>query len=281
MRAGTSSIGAMAITVRPIAFDAALLDEVERRIGPAPEELSEFVNTAVARELHGSRTFLRVVRELDFPALAEGYREALLARDGRRAQAIVADAVAVGADVIDIYGEVLRPALEAIGHAWARDEINVADEHYASEVTARLLAGLAPEHRLPPSEGRLAIVTGSPDEQHVLGARMVADVLERAGWEVVALGAATPPDDLTELVDAERPDLVAISTSTAGRLPGVEDVLTRLSGLAAPPVVAVGGPLYTREVSEAARAWGAEIVTSDLRELLAAVRRRFSPAEPG
>jgi methanogenic corrinoid protein MtbC1 len=101
-------------------------------------------------------------------------------------------------------------------------------------------------------------------------------VLERAGCEVLALGAATPPRDLLELVDSEQPDVVAISTATAGRLPGVEDILRRLNDLTVRPTVVLGGSLYTDEVAAVARAWGADLVTSDLRVMLGELRARFA-----
>ena len=57
------------------------------------------------------------------------------------------------------------------------------------------------------------IVTGTPEEQHTLGARMFADFLEADGWEVVLLGAGSPVRDVVELVDLERP------TSSPSRRP--------------------------------------------------------------
>jgi methanogenic corrinoid protein MtbC1 len=106
---------------------------------------------------------------------------------------------------------------------------------------------------------------------------MVADVLERAGWEVIALGAATPAADLCALAAEEQPDLVAQSTATIGRLPGAEEAVQRLAALQPPPVIAVGGELYAGGVIGLAREWGAEIVTSDLRVLMAEVAARFPP----
>ena len=112
-----------------------------------------------------------------------------------------------------------------IGHRWAVDGLNVAEEHYATAVTQQLLDELSARMRMPPRDGRLAVVSGTPGERHALGARMVADFLEADGWEVLQLGADTPAADLAALVDSERPDVVALSTSTAGSLPGIVDVL--------------------------------------------------------
>jgi methanogenic corrinoid protein MtbC1 len=271
----------MSTKVRPVRFQANLLEELEQRLAATGEDLSQFVNVAVDRELHGEERHLRAVPDPVEPGALEdcavAFRGALLARDPRQARALVDDLVHRGAAVIDVYESVLAAALREIGELWCLDEISVAQEHFATAVTSELMATLAPDRRLAPTGGRLAIVGGSPDELHALGARMVGDVLERAGWEVLALGAATPADALVELVDEERPDLVALSTATVGRLPGVEEVLGRLAALDPRPVIAVGGARDTGPVIELVRDWGADVVATDLRGLLPELQRRFPP----
>jgi methanogenic corrinoid protein MtbC1 len=167
--------------------------------------------------------------------------------------------------------------LEHVGSCWALDEINVAQEHYATAVTQEIITSLGPQVRLPPVDGRLAVVTASPDELHVLGPQILALMLEGEGWEVLWLGAATPALDLAELVAAERPDVVALSTSTAGRVGGVVDALRALDRLRPRPLLAMGGGLYTQQAADYARAQGADVVTSDVREFLSQLRRRFPP----
>ncbi|HEU4974760.1 MAG TPA: cobalamin-dependent protein [Baekduia sp.] len=270
-------------TERAIRFDPELLEELDRRSEATGEDVSRVVNAAVARFLHaadahGDGRGPDRGRMPDLAACADAYRAALLARDAPRAHAVIEEALAAGAEVLDVHVEVLAPAMTEIGHLWSLDQISIAQEHFATEVTAQLLGALAPDRRVPPTQGRLAIVSGTPAEQHVLGPRMVADLLQRAGWEVLALGGDTPPDDLVELAEAECPDLVALSTSTAGRLPGVQETLGRLAALHPRPFLVAGGTLYTEAVAEAARGWGADLVTSDLRRLLAVVRERFPPA---
>lgn len=260
-------------------FELQLLEELERHLAADGEDLSRFVNAAVDRALHGDERALRPPAGLhavpDLEPCAEGFRHALLARDARRARGLIEDAVHRGAAIVDVYGAVIEPALRQIGELWALDEITVAQEHFATEATVQIMSALAPDRRLAPTRGRLAVVGGSPEELHAVGARMVADVLERAGWEVVALGAATPADDLVALAAEEQPDLVALSTATIGRLPGAEEAVQRLATLEPRPLIAVGGGLYAGGVIRLAREWGAEIVTSDLRVLMGEVAVRF------
>ncbi|MBA2516131.1 MAG: cobalamin B12-binding domain-containing protein [Solirubrobacterales bacterium] len=208
------------------------------------------------------------------------YLQALMDRDARRARGVIETAVEAGMPVPDIYAEIFEPALREVGHLWAIEQLNVAQEHFATSVTQGLVAVLGPQIRVPPTEGRLAIVTSAPDELHQLGVQMVSDLLEAEGWEVVSLGAATPAHDLIELVEMECPDLVALSASTAGRLPGVAEVLPRLAALRPRPLVVVGGSLFTGEAGELAKELGADLVISDARALVAVLRERFGIPEP-
>jgi methanogenic corrinoid protein MtbC1 len=274
----------MGTEVRPIRFQSGLLEELEARVVRDGGDLSRFVNHAVDRALHGDEDRRPLVPD---PVTAEvlhacavAYRRALLDRDGLQARVLVEDLVGRGAHIIDVYASVLAPALDEIGELWALDQITVADEHYATEETAQLLRTLAPERRLAPTRGRLAVVGGTPDELHALGARMVADLLERAGWEVIGLGASAPAGALADLVASECPDLVALSTATVGRLPGAEEAIGLLHRVRPRPLIVVGGGLYRGPVVDLARAWGADVVTSDLRALLDELAERFPPAAP-
>ncbi len=210
----------------------------------------------------------------EMAARRDAYLAALVGRNSGRARAVVHAALADAVPVPEIYLEILQPAMYEIGHRWAIDELNVAEEHYATAVTQRLLDELSPRIRMPPRDGRLAVVCAAPGELHVLGARMVADFLEADGWEVLELGASTPAPDLAELVDGERPDVVALSTATAGSLPGIADVLAHLGRLRPRPCVVVGGQFWTAETSLAAPELGADDVVRDLRALAGLLRER-------
>ncbi|HEX2087885.1 MAG TPA: cobalamin-dependent protein [Solirubrobacteraceae bacterium] len=210
--------------------------------------------------------------------LADDYVAALLAGDATRARWLVDQALADdGADVRDVYLGVLAPALEDIGDRWAAGELTVAHEHYATAVTAGILGVLAPRIRVPPESGRLAVVACTPGELHALGAQMVTDFLEAEGWEVLGLGASTPAADLAALVDDERPDVVALSTSVPENLDGAADVLRRLGELREPPFVAVGGRAWTALPPERSEALGAGATFGDPRDLCDVLRERFPP----
>jgi methanogenic corrinoid protein MtbC1 len=215
----------------------------------------------------------------ELPAVLERCRSAYLAalvdRDGAAARRAVTQALQDGAPPRDVLLDVFPDVLEQVGHRWAVEELNVADEHFASALTQELICRLAEDVRVPPVDGRLAVVTGTPDELHLLGAQVLSVLLEGEGWEVLWLGASTPARDLIELVSEECPDVVALSTSTAGRVGGVVEVLQALQAVRPRPLVVAGGALFTEQAAKVAREHGADLVTSDVRALLAELRERY------
>lgn len=49
--------------------------------------------------------------------------------------------------MVDVLARVLVPAMARVGDAWEAGELSIAEEHRASEIAERLLAGI--DHRRP------------------------------------------------------------------------------------------------------------------------------------
>lgn len=169
--------------------------------------------------------------------LSRLYLEAVRAADASRAYQIAASALAQGMTTPELYQRVIAPAMHQVGALWEKGVLTVADEHLATALTHRVLASLRPqvgvevpadEHDAPPG-GRvmLAAVEG---EQHALGLRMAADVLEDAGFQVVYLGADVPTDALLQAVASLSPDLLALSATMPGLAPRLEEVADEVRG---------------------------------------------------
>jgi methanogenic corrinoid protein MtbC1 len=216
---------------------------------------------------------VRAERHLD------AFLRALVERDSTAARRAIDDALAGNLSVDEIYIDVMQPALYEIGHRWALGDLNVAQEHYATTLAQSLLDVLSASRLRQAPDGRLALVTATPDEQHSLGARMLADFLEADGWETLVLGAGPPVRDVVELVDLERPDVVALSTSTAGALPGLIELVSALAELRPRPLIVAGGRFWTAETTAAAREFGADLVIHDAREAVARLRERVPPQD--
>jgi excisionase family DNA binding protein len=136
----------------------------------------------------------------------------LVAGDHRGAWGVIEAALAAGAELDEVYLDVLSPALVGIGARWERGEIDIAVEHRATGIANRLIGRLGPRFV---RRGRVRghVVVGAPEgETHSLPTAILADLLRLEGWEVSDLGANTPAASLAHAASTTD-DLVAVGLS--------------------------------------------------------------------
>lgn len=131
-------------------------------------------------------------------------------------------------DVLSLYQELFQPALYRIGELWATNRISVATEHVATAITEQMMNRVYPRVIASRRCGRKAVVGVVEGELHQVGAKMVADVFELHGWDAVFAGAGCSTDDLLRMVDAERPDVLALSCSIFEHFDILERMLERI-----------------------------------------------------
>lgn len=166
--------------------------------------------------------------------LARTYLDALRAADAAGAYRVAARALGGGMPLASLYQHVIAPALHELGRLWERGAITVADEHLATALTHRVLGALRPpafvdqafEATADKPRAMLAAVQG---EQHALGLRMVADLLEDAGYQTIYLGADVPTAALLPAIAGMAPDLLALSGTMPESAAMLEDVVVRVS----------------------------------------------------
>jgi methanogenic corrinoid protein MtbC1 len=185
------------------------------------------------------------------------YVDAVVAGDLAAAERLIE-----GVDVRTLYLEVLQPALYEIGRRWEEAEISVAQEHLATATTQSLMARLAERLDGGPRRDRRALVACAEGELHSIGVRMVADFLEADGWDVLFVGALSPPVAVAELAAAQAVDVVALSAALPQRLPEIARAVEALRALETVPVIAVGGQAFGGDADVAIRT-GADIYAPD------------------
>ena len=218
---------------------------------------------------------LAALRDLGAPgAVADRFLAAALAGDLARAARVVRDADELGMPLERLFGDVLRPALYAVGERWARGEVPVGQEKEVSELARDLIAELARRHADPDPRGPTVVAATVAGEHHDLGLRMVAGLLRERGWRVHFLGADVDPRFLLEAVRLRRPAVVLLSATTEARLPTVAEAVAalRADGTGGAVPVVVGGGQAVAAHAEALRAWGAVPASDDgLDAVLAAL----------
>lgn len=109
--------------------------------------------------------------------------------------------------------EVIQRGLFEIGERWYKGDVSVQQEHFASEIAVRRLEALI--NATPPPIHAETIVTACPaGEWHSFPLLLLTLLLRRRGWNVVALGANVPAEQMEEALKVIHPKLVILSAQT-------------------------------------------------------------------
>jgi DNA-binding transcriptional MerR regulator len=180
--------------------------------------------------------------------------DAMSAFDAARADVTI-DRLFAEIGVDDALRSVILPCLHDLGERWARAEIRVGDEHFASNlIQARMLSLL----RAPAAgAGPTALLACAPGELHTLGLIGFAIALRNRGWRTTYLGADTPIADIQRLATETAPAITVLSGVTPARF---ADVREALRDLAASTRLALAGAGASPAL---AKATGAHLLEGD------------------
>jgi methanogenic corrinoid protein MtbC1 len=175
----------------------------------------------------------------------EQFVAAQLAGDRRKALALITQSPALEhATPSEVRTHVIRAAQAEIGRLWQTNAITIAQEHMATAISHLALAALFEKYRPRAPNGHTVVVACVEGELHEFPARLVADELDVAGFEVRFLGASVPTDHLLTFIAREEPDLVVLSATLALHADAVRSTVRRIreqTGNRLP--IAVGGQI--------------------------------------
>jgi MerR family transcriptional regulator, light-induced transcriptional regulator len=212
-------------------------------------------------------------RELD--QLRDAYLAAQLRGDRREALRCSMRALDTGFSASEVQEHVIEAAQREIGRLWQENAISVADEHMATAISQMALAHLYDRAPRAKDNGKRVWVACVEGEHHDFPARLVADSLDLAGFDVRYLGANVPTASLIQMLEREQPDLVALSVTMAFNMPALHAAVVRIRAAFGGRIpLAVGGGAYesTRNALESAKA---DICASNARELIECARRQL------
>lgn len=205
----------------------------EAGVGGAPA-----AGTSVAGEGPGAPGARATTTEREAAELADRLVAASAALDPGEVDAVLDDLFSRGS-FERVATDLLFPALERLGDAWAAGEVGVAGEHLASSAVLRRL-GLALDAAASRAvSGRPVIVGLPPGGRHELGAMAFAVAARRAGMAVTYVGPDLPAEDWLTATEGAAAAVIGIVT-TRERNAAIE-VARRLREARPSLVVALGG----------------------------------------
>jgi corrinoid protein of di/trimethylamine methyltransferase len=177
-------------------------------------------------------------------------RDAIIAGKASDAVAATKQALAEGADPMDLVTRYMIPAMDQVGHLFE------CEEYFVPEL---LLAGRAMKGALElirplllsqgaTSAGRVVIGTVKGD-LHDIGKNLVASMLEGGGFDVIDLGADVPPEKFVQEIKTNGANIVCLSALLTVTMPGMRTTIQALkdAGVRDKVRVLVGGAPVTRQ----------------------------------
>ena len=209
-----------------------------RKVGRGYEISEADARALAARRRQGAQP-ARPIHVRDWAAQSLRLYEALAAGDETLARQRVGR-LAGGVPLVDLCANVIGPALGRIGDDWAAGRVSIAQEHRASAICERLIAG---HDRQPGGRPRgIAVATTPPGERHGLPALMAAACLREDHWLVHHLAADLPVAEVTRLAAQVGAGLVVLSSATTaaarrarGAVQEITDALPGVTVLAGRP----------------------------------------------
>ncbi len=169
------------------------------------------------------------------------YLACLLSGEHHRCQSIVTELLKQRVEIKELYVGLFQRSLYEVGEMWERRKISVAVEHMASAITESLLALVYPALFSAEHSDKSAVIACVANERHQIGAKIVADFFELAGWHGYFLGANIPDRDLFQTIDDKRPQVIGLSLSTYFNFPNLVKTIEDLTGRYPESQIMVGG----------------------------------------
>lgn len=181
------------------------------------------------------------ILNLKFQSLSKSYMQAAIAGRRDEAREILESGYRESNSIFDVYRKIILPALEDIGTEWEEGKVSISEEHLATNITLEQMTILREKISVKPKLNKKALVTTLPNDQHILGARMVADYFYADGWDVEFLGANTPVNEIISFLSKKKIDVLLISISSKETLKDFKKLCKEFSLTSDPPMLIVGG----------------------------------------
>jgi len=165
-----------------------------RRAAPGPSEGGPTVSDAgVGTAARSGATTAGASGGGRGPGYPGRLEDRLIHGDEGGAWAVLEEALGSSMTPEEVYTAVMAPAMASIGERWAHHELDIEDEHMASTIVQRLAGRLGPRFARR-GRHRGTVVLGAPaGDAHGIPVMLMADLLRGRGFDVVDLGADTPP----------------------------------------------------------------------------------------
>ena len=176
------------------------------------------------------------------------YLEPLLRGDRKACRSVIEEALQSGIPANSVYIDIVWPVMLEIEKLLRADKITLVQEHLATRVNRTIVDQL--QNKLPrrPRRNKKIVVCCAPEELQELGAQILTDLFESAGWEVRFLGGGLTNDDVLSFINEYAPAILSIHGTAPRQAPEIRRLIDTIKSVNAWPDmrIMVSGGLFAR-----------------------------------
>ena len=170
----------------------------------------------------------------------------LKGQDG--ADEIARQALDAGVTPQDLLSEALIAGMQRVGERFRNKEIFVPDVLMSAKAMAAAMGHLRPYFTSAAIKHKGIVVMGTvAGDLHDIGKKLVAMIIEGAGWEVVDLGVDVSPEKFLKAVQEHPGCVVGLSALLTTTMVNMETVIRQVKSASPGTRVIVGGAPLTQE----------------------------------
>lgn len=204
----------------------------------------------------------------------EEYMKNLLDGNKKMVRKILLSFLKKGVPSRIIYKDYIERSLKEVGELWEKGDLPIWKEHFISELSLENMA-LIKRRKYQENEMERPILLVTPGaEQHTIGLKMLGDMLESNGHNVMYLGNLIPTDNIIHAIKDRKPYAIIISVTMTYHIEAAKmliDVIKQKFGTKTPTIL-IGGSAFDH-VENVATATGADKHCVDVEDIERNLRR--------
>lgn len=164
----------------------------------------------------------------DLYTIYDKYLEAILNLDNEEAFKIINEVIDKGYNTKEIYMNIFQRALYKLGELWQKNMITVAQEHYGTSITRRIMERINTNEIDYDSNSPVFLGVCAPNDNHEVGLRMICDFLESDGWKTIFIGSSTTISSVIDILNNHKVDVLGISISLSIYLNDAKELINQV-----------------------------------------------------
>lgn len=202
------------------------------------------------------------------------YMKSLLDGDKKTGRRVLLSLLKKGVPSDIIYLDFIQKSLKETGKLWEMGELPIWKEHFISEISLENMALIKRRQGGDMQDGRPILTLAPGSEQHNIGLKMISDLLEAKGQNVMYLGNHLPTENIIQAIEDNKPYAIVLSVTIPRHIDSVKlliQVLKQKFGTKCPTII-IGGLAFSY-MENVAMVTGADKYCQTVDEILKVLKR--------